>query len=231
MRRAATAVWMTLAFACSARAQWPYVNKKLTARQITIHKVVLLPALVSFDKVSAKGSEGGVPLGDEIARSFYAAVSNELGERGVEVLPNPLEAARDDAARYAIADLQARYDNVAVQVRKKPGRVEKGRFTLGDRVEKFEPGAAADALVFVRGSGRIMTATRKVVALATLNPVGVSGVFRGEVAVIGSRSGEVLAWVRFLRENNMTQKTDDRLAKSIHQALRDIPFPLAATKH
>jgi hypothetical protein len=87
-------------------------------------------------------------------------VAAELAQRGVEVLPDPLSNARDDAARYAVADLQARFDNVAVQVRKKPTHVDKGAFTLGDRVAKFEPGAPADVLVFLRASCRSRDAGR-----------------------------------------------------------------------
>ena len=213
-----------------ARADWPHVNKKLTSKQITIRKVVLLPAQVSFNRIGTRGSEGGIPEGDRIAGSFYSAVSKELSSRGVEVLPNPLDQAKDDVAEYAIADLQGKYDNVAVQLRRKPGRVAEGRFTLGDRAAKFEPGAAADALVLIRGSGRIFTPGRKALALAVGGPLSVIEQFRGEVTFVDPKTGEVLMFVRFLLLRDMTAKTDERLAQTLRAVLHDVPLPVPPSK-
>jgi hypothetical protein len=85
-------------------------------------KAVVLPAVVDYHTVSLTGVKGGTEKIDPIANSLYAAVSKskELSLRGVEVFPNPLETAKTDAERYAIADLQARYDSVRLQLRKKP---------------------------------------------------------------------------------------------------------------
>jgi hypothetical protein len=224
-----SALWLTcalLACSCAARAQWPHVNKKLTSRQITIRKVVLLPAQVSLNRIGTRGSEGGIAESDRIAGSFYAAVSKELSSRGVEVLPNPLGQAVDDTAKYAVADLQTRYDSVAVQLRRKPGRAEKGRFTLGDQVAKFEPGGAADALVFIRGSGQIFTPGRKALAVVIGSPLSLIEQFHGEVTLADSKTGEVLAFVRFVLLRNMTAKTDERLAQTLRFTLHDVPLPL-----
>ena len=106
----------------------------------------------------------------------------------------------------------------------------KGGFTLGDRVAKFEPGSTADALAFIRGTGQTLTTGRKVVALATWNPFAVAGTIRGEVAFVDSKTGEVLAFIRFSRLGNMTKKTDERLADSLRQALHDLPLPLRPPK-
>jgi hypothetical protein len=230
------ALWLSLAAmvltACAhdVRAEWPHVNEKLTSREVTIRKAVLLPAQVSFNKVGARGSEGGIPEADQIGASLYSAVSKELSLRGIEVLPNPLEQAKDDAAKYAIADLQARYDNVAVQVRRKPGRVAKGRFTLSDRVAKFEPGAAADTLVFIRGAGLMFTPGRKAIALATWGWAGLVSQFRGEVAFVDAKTGEVLAFIRFSRSRDMTRKADERFRQGLREVLHDVPLPLPPPK-
>src|SRR5205807_1532161 len=114
-----------LCSACAplARAEWPHLNQKLTAKQVTIRNVVVLPAQVVFDKTGTRGSEGGISEAGQIAETFYAEFCKELGVRGVVVLPNPQAQAKDDTARYAVADVQAKYDNVAVQLRRKPGRV------------------------------------------------------------------------------------------------------------
>ncbi|HXB74821.1 MAG TPA: hypothetical protein VNY05_41705 [Candidatus Acidoferrales bacterium] len=226
----AATVW--IGCARDARAQFPHVNRKLTARGVTIHKAVLLPAQVTVNKIGVKGAEGGVPQAEQIGGSFYSAVSTELALRGIEVLPNPLEQAKDDAARYAIADLQARYDNVGVQVRRRPGSVEKGRFTLGDGVAKFEPGAAADILVFIRGTGHVLTSARKAIGLAEWNWIGMGRMsqFRGEVTFVDAKTGEVLALIRFARGRDMTVKSGERFSQSLREALHDVPLPLPPPK-
>ena len=226
MKSALSLTCALLACGCAAHAQWQHVNKKLTSRQIAIRKVVLLPAQVSLNRIGTRGAEGGIAEGDQIAASFYAAVSKELSSRGVKVLPNPLGQAADDTAKYAVADLQIRYDSVAVQLRRKPGRVEKGAFTLGDRVAKFEPGGAADALVFIRGYGQVFTPGRKALAVMIGSPLSFIEQFHGEVTLADSKTGEVLAFVRFVLLRNMTANTDPRLSRTLRLTLHDVPLPL-----
>jgi hypothetical protein len=233
MKRAlwfALAAFVWIACAPGARAEWPRVNGKLTAKTVAIRKAVILPAQVAFVKQGASGSEGMTAEAGQVGVSLYSAVSRELALRGVEILPNPFEQAKDDAAKYAIADLQARYDNVAVQVRKKPARVEKGQLTLGDRVTRFEPGAAADILVFIRGAGLMRTPARKAVSLAMRGFTGLMSQFRGEVVFVDGRTGEVLALIRFQRLCDMSQKSDERFARSVREAMHDVPLPLPAPK-
>lgn len=224
MKRAAwILVWCSLAW-----AEWPHINGELKDKHVAIRKVVVLPAQVEFDRVGTRGSEGGIPEANWIAAAFRAAVAKELAARGVEVEPNPLAEASDDSARYAVADLQTRFDNVVVQVRKKPGHVEKGRYTMGDGVAQFEPALGADAIVFLRGAGRILTPGRKAVAAATWG--GMWDTFHGELTFVNARTGEVLAFLRFSRARDMTQKTDERFAENVRYALRELPLPLPAPK-
>jgi hypothetical protein len=203
-----------------ARAEWPHINSKLRSGQGAIHKVVILPAQVDYKKIRFEGAEPRTEESDRIAGSLYSAVSKELSLRGVEVLPNPLEAARTDAERYVIADLETRYDTVGVQIRKRPGLVEQGQATLDDRVATFAPGAGSDTLVFIRGNG----ADR-------LPPVPVGRVpFRAEVAFVDSKTGEVLALVRFSSLTDVANKTDGRLASGFREALHDLPLPAPPPK-
>jgi hypothetical protein len=220
------ALWLSCAaLMCSisaryARAEWPRINAKLTAKQVRIHKAVVLPAQVDYRKIGLKGVEGGAGESDRIASSLYSVVSRELSLRGVEVLPNPLETAKADTERYAIADLQARYDTVGVQIRKKPQWVEHGQITLDDRVARFAPGFGSDALVFIRGHGQ------KRAPFGSLN----TGSFSAEVALVDARTGEVLAFIRFGILRDVTKKTDPRLTQALREALHDVPLPAPPPK-
>jgi len=55
-------------------------------------------------------------------------------------------AAATNEEKYAIANLQAKYDNIHVQLAKKPKRIDNGQLSLGDSVAAFEPARGADAL-------------------------------------------------------------------------------------
>jgi len=211
-------------------AAWPWLNPKVKAGQITIAKLVILPARVSFERTGAKGHEGGTQETDHIADAFYNAVSAELSRRGVHVASNTHDGADDDAARYAIADLQSRYDTIRVQLAKKPAGVEKGRYTLGDRVARFETGAEVDTLVFLRGQGYLPTPGRKAVAVATLNPFAAAPIFQGDLTFVDAKTGEVLVFLRFIRNRNMTEKTEDRFSETLRLALHDVPLPLPPGK-
>ncbi len=56
------------------------------------------------------------------------------------------------------------------------------------------------------------------------------GMFRGELALIDSRTGEVLSFVRFQRQQNMTEKAEERIAEGVRLALHDVPLPLPPPK-
>lgn len=217
-----------IAFSASsgrADADPPRVNAKLKQKLITIHAVVLLPPEVEFNKLGAKGFEGETPQAHQIKAILYSVIARELEVRGVHVLTTSLDQTEDDAAKYTLADLRNRYETIAVQVRKKPDGVKKGRFTLGDRVAAFEPGASSDALVFIRASGFSTTTTRKAIAFATLNIATMQPQFHGELAFVDAKTGELLVFTRFALYRDATEKTETRLANQVRGALHNVPFP------
>jgi hypothetical protein len=208
---------LLIAGAVSVSAEAPHVNVKLKGRSSTVRKALVLPALITFGKVGWNGDQS----------SF--ADSDEIASRGVEVLPNPMEAAPDDAARFAVVDLQSRYDNVAFQMHRSLGKVEKGGLTLGDRVATFGPGSNADVLVFLRGAGRVSSTARKAITLASKWMPETS--FRGEILLVDARIGEILFFVRFLHYANVARKTEQHFAESVHRVMHDIPLPLPPARN
>jgi hypothetical protein len=201
-------------------AQRPRINPELKAKQVTIHKVLVLPAQVAYKKIAFRGVEGGTEESDRIATSLYTAVTKELSVRGVDVQPNPLDAARTDKERYAIAGLQTRYDTVGVQLRKNPRWVEHGRITLDDRVARFGPATGLDAIVFVRGNG------------ANKTPFGTLSMmpFHAEVTFVDAKTGEVLAFVRFGIFQDVAKETEERLAHDLRDAMHEVPLPAPPPK-
>ena len=222
-----TLCFILLLFAAGAdlRAEWPHINSKLKKNGKPIATVVMFPALVSVSRRTLHGPESAADDSDKIASALFDAVVRELTARGVRVLPNPAITSADDAARYLLSDLQMRYDGVAAPIRKSLGDVDKGRFTLTDRVAAFPPGLEADALVFIRGRGKT----------GLLSPLSAFSDDRAylhcDVGLVDPRSGEVLAFLRFDRALVRLENAGNRLDYPIREALREVPFPIAAPKN
>jgi len=203
-----------------------HVHPRLQAGRLAIGKVVLLPPEIEFMRVGVKGPEGNSTESDQLARSLYSVLASELAARGVTVLPNPMASATSEA-KYAIANLQARYDSVRTQVSRKPTRVDDGHVTLGDGVATFEPAHGADALVLVRGAA---TQATKAKTAALLIGFGAVSSFQGDIGFVDARTGEVLVWTRINRLGDVSQDPADRLVNCTRNALRDVPLPAPAAR-
>jgi hypothetical protein len=223
LKKIASAVACCAIWSGSVEAQWPHINSKLAHGQAGIRKVVILPARLQLQKVGFHGPEGMEEDALKLAATLNGLVAAELSARGVEILPDPAEQPADDARKYATADLQAKYDNVCVQLRRKLSGVDAGRYTLGDRVLAFDGIRPADAVVFIRGKGKVLTPARR------MGFGGGSGMDL-EIGVVDAKSGEVLAFVRIVRWRDPTVKADERFAKSIREAMRELPLPKPARK-
>jgi hypothetical protein len=210
--------------ASSAAAAPPYVNAKWKKAKPAPARAIVLPAQVAISRVGVKGGEGLEQEAASIADKLYRAVSAELSARGVSVLPNPADLAKDDAARYRIADLQTRFDQVLTPVKRKPWLVVDGKYTMGDQVAAFQPGQA-DVLVFVRGSGYVQTSGRKASAAVLLNPFMAVSRFQGDVTLVDAASGEVVAFLRFGSFRDLSRRAEEQLQEKMHDLLRIAPLP------
>jgi hypothetical protein len=202
-----------------------HLNPKLTAGQTPIRKVIVLPPEIQFNRLGMKGLEGMSAESDQLAATLYSVLVNELTARGVEVFPNPMLTATTSEAKYRVADLQAKYDNIRVQLRKKPSRIEDGRLSMGDGVAAFEPANGTDAIVLVRGSGTQVTPAK---TAAVVIGFGAIPSFQGDIVFVDARTGVVLAWAPLSRLGDVTKQTSDRLERSTREALRRIPLPIPA---
>jgi len=207
---------------------WPHIHPKLKDRKVVLRTAIILPARIELVKVGVHGSESMHEASETLSATLYRLVSAELTARGVQLLPNPAEPAPPDAVKYAIADLQAKYDNVGVQVRRNLDGLEKGKYTLGDRVATFEPARTADAFVFIRAHGRnlskVFWATGPLFAT-------VGGAFQTDIGVVDAHSGEVLAFLRTVLFKDPTAKSEERFPPLIREALRDVPLPIPAPRN
>ena len=180
--------------ACSflnARAQ--YAHPDLKSGKIVLHKVLVLPPRATVTKSGMKGNETLIAESGMLEAALPVIVAQAVGQKGCSVLSNvfaPEALEKNQDLKFAVADMQDRFDALYKHMSEKPKDVRNGRFTLGDEVANFNPGAAADALVFVRAWGVVNTGGKKVLgAIAGVNETDYVVV---NVAIVDSQNGAVL---------------------------------------
>jgi hypothetical protein len=223
------AVFFLFLLPSTAAAQ--YENQDLKSGKKTITKIVIMPPAASLVKSGMKGQE---PLVEE-AKLFEGGLSVELAEilsgKGFTVTQGAaafISHEEDSNLKYALSNLQTRYDQVEVQLKKKPKDVRKGRFTLGDEVTNFAPGASADALVLVRANGVVPTAGMK--TFVVLSGIGYTRNYaRLGISVVDAQTGTILYFANPSITGNFVGKPES-MKNSIENSLKEFPVPLHAKK-
>jgi hypothetical protein len=190
----ARAGFIMLMMACSislARAQ--FAHPDLKSGKIVVRKVLILPPRASITKSGMKGNESLIAESQMVEAALPGIIAEAMQAKGCTVLDNvfaPEALEKNPDLKFAVADIQGRYDALHKHVSEKPKDVRNGRYTMGDEVTDFNPGAAADALVFVRASGVVNTGGKKVLgAIAGVNEADYIVV---NISIVDSQSGAVL---------------------------------------
>jgi hypothetical protein len=180
-----------------SQAGWAgdFVHPKLKSREAEIGSVLMLPPIAEMTQRGVKGTQALGKEAEEAIDLLASSVSAALINKGLQV-GNPFtpEALQDnDEIKYAVADVQKRFDQIAAQLYKKHKDVRKGRFSLGDSVAVLNPDGAADALIIIRADGIKMTKGK---SLMTGGLIGVARAGTAEVksrvALVDARNGDVL---------------------------------------
>ena len=215
-----TLILVCCLFAANAQAQ--YVNTKLSEKKITIRSAAILPAKVEITKESAKGSEMMVAESADISQKVMQAVDQALTEKKISVAKNTFEpAALDETRKYTLADIQTRYDALLPKLVDKSKDIKKARFTLGDEVMLLNVHKEADALVFIRGTGRVFTKGKTAFSWANIFSFDFPFA-QFTVGIVDARSGEVLAFTKPLSKSKVL-KNPKALNKMIQKSLKKLP--------
>jgi len=139
----------------------------------------------------------------------------------------------DDELNQSVRRVQQKFAGVAVQMNKKPKGVNKERYTLGDEVALLPCAARADSLVFVHGSGSLLTGGRKTFSILTS---GVASVITArsrvklQMAFVDSRTGLVTALIVVDSLGDQPVKDPDQAySKALAKELAELHFGKAAS--
>jgi hypothetical protein len=217
IRYSAMAVALVMLFFVSVQAS-DFVHPRLKSKEANIKSVVLLPPIVEESKRGVKGVEGMAKEADTAGTEMASGVSVALTNRGVSV-DNPFtdDALKgNDELKYALADVQKRFDEVAAQLFKHDKDVRKGRFTLGDSVAVLNTKGTADALVIVRSTGSQETKGKSFMTGGLLG-MALSGtpVFQSRVALVDAKNGDILFLGDYISRGLPHEKTYENSFKNI----------------
>jgi len=217
------AIFASLAAVPSVRAQLE--GPDLASGKKAVHTVLIIPAQVNIVKSGMKGNETLVAESRSIEQALSPLVGSVLAQIGCQVLPdmfNEEALEKNPDVKYALADLQSRFDKMGEQMSRKLKDVSKGRFTMGDDVANFSPGATADALVFIRGQGVISTGGKKAFGLVT-GVGGYSGVGI-DIALVDAQSGALLYYALSGTGGDFVNQPD-RMKKPIENSFKKFQNP------
>jgi len=220
-----------LLFILPRTAAAQYENQDLKSGKKVITNLVILPPAASLVKSGMKGQEPLVEEAKTLEGGLSAELTKILSDKGFKVTQSAAaidSLAENSDLKYALSNLQTRYDQVEVLLKKKPKDVRKGRFTLGDEVTNFTPGASADALVFVRANGVVPTAGMK--TFVVLSGIGYTRNYaRLGISVVDAQTGTILYFANPSISGNFIGKPDS-MKNSIENSLKEFQTPLHAKK-
>src|ERR1041385_1845157 len=219
MRRisiAALLVFLSTAFLSTP--VWAQVeHPDLQSGKTVVKNVVILPPNVRIVKNGVKAVEEMTQESRALELALAPLIAGGLNSRHCDVNDKVFSndaLEKDSDLKYAVADLQKKFDEMLPQLERKPKDIRKGRFTLGDDVAKLNPGGTADALVFARGHGQIVTGGK---AFLTAMAHTYTGSFANyEIAVVDARTGNILYFGTVLTptESITKDRTSPRLNSS-----------------
>jgi hypothetical protein len=216
----AAVVFAAAVIPLSARAQ--FLHPKVSKKETTIRNIVILPAKVNVVRDSMKGPEGMAAESEELSARVEKILAEVLANKKKVNTLALMAASAGEAetqTKYAVADIQTKFDDLLPKVMKKRSDVKKGRFTMGDEVLNLNLDKTADAIVFIRGEGKKLTGGKTAFNLLV---GGMPAYLRLQIGVIDARNGEVLVYTDPIFAGDPTTAVD-RLRSALEKGFKKLP--------
>jgi hypothetical protein len=184
------------AFALSLRITSAYTQRKVSSGKFPIHSACMMPPQGHLTRIGVKGAEGMTKESEAWAGSLEALVESRLKSDGLAIhsATDPLSTgASQDEIGLVVSQLQEKLGSLTPLINKKPGRIAKSAYTLGDQVGTLPCSENSDILVFVQGEGQVLTAGRSLMGLAVGGPAEGATVF---VTTADAKTGEIVGLIK-----------------------------------
>ena len=205
----------------SHQVKGQFLHPKIKSKEITIRRVVVLPAKVNVVRDSMKGPEGMAAESDELSKRVEAMVDEVLAKKKrIATISTAAPAGEDDAQqKYNIADFQTKFDELLPKIMTKRSDVKKGRFSMGDEVLNLNVDKGVDAVVFIRGAGKKLTSGKTAFRLLV---GGTPAYLMLQIGIVDARTGEVLLYTDPGLVGDPTTAVD-RLRKALEKGFKKLP--------
>lgn len=201
-----------------------FEHPDLKSGKAVVKNVVILPPNVKIVKNGVKAVEELTEESRAIENALPPLIIEALNKRHCEANDKAFSGEaleKDSDLKYAVADLQKKFDEMLPQLQRKGKDVRKGRFTMGDDVAKLNPGGTADALVFVRGFGQEVTGG-KAFLTAMAHTYAASGAIY-YIAVVDAHNGAVLYYGAANNGPGDPAKKPEGAKKSLEKFFKNFP--------
>jgi hypothetical protein len=200
-----------------------YAHPSLKSKEKTVRKLLLLPPRVQIQRQGMKGSEGMIKEAGDFGQAVSSLVAGQLAQEGCEVIFNQAvrePSTSDENTKFALTDIQNKYDRIEAVISRKPKDVRKGRFSIGDDVLAMNLAERGDALVFVRVNGIVLTKGRKIFGLLVPGTLPWSTVFIS-IALVDSKTGDVLYFSKIKAIGDFVGAPEQVLSKPVRKSFKN----------
>jgi len=215
---------------CIASPAWSAIATKTNSnpRSTPIWNICVLPADATLTRIGLKGGESLPKESEEWAERLDNTLKHAIEEAGGKVTGDVSvdQLQRDDEARQSVVRLKQKFASISVQLRKKPGGVEKGRYSLGDEVALVPCARQADSLAFVNAHGTASTGGRKAFNVLVSGAAGylmARARYDIWIALVDAKNGQVTAFVHEIATGGTTETDpDDTMRKALASGLKRV---------
>lgn len=221
----ATVVALMLAYCglLPARAQ----HRDLKSGKKQLHSIALMPIQVELNRMSMKGVEPMMAEAQQAELPLKLEIQAVLRDLGYELDMDFLSTegvVGDAEQRYAVDNLQKKFDAEMQVMRRKSKDVRKGRFSLGDEVARLAVREKTDALLFARVRGKVLTENKR--AFGAFVAGTTNDTVMMDFGLVDARTGLVLYFAKAKATADILSQPEE-IGACIAQAFIDLPQSLA----
>jgi hypothetical protein len=211
------------AFAQSLPNSSSWVQHKVSSGRFPIRSACMMPPQGHLVRIGVKGPESMTRESEAWAEALKVFVEAHLKSDGIAInsVTNPLSTgASADEIRSVISQIQEKFDAISPLIRKKPGRIGKSAYTLGDQAGMLPCSENSDILVFVQGAGQVLTDGRTTMTFLIGGPTEDAVVF---VTMADAKTGEIVGFIRMRPgSDGYLGRTEDAFGKGLDNGLETI---------
>jgi hypothetical protein len=201
-----------------------WAQRKITSGKFPIHSACMMPPQGQLTRIGMKGAEGMSKESEALAAALEGMVESHLKSDGIAISSaiNPFSSgASDGEIRTVISQIQQKFSSVLPLMRKKPGRVGKSAYTLGDQAGMLPCSENSEILVFVQGVGQVVTDGRASMTLLVGGPAEDAVLL---VTIADAKTGEIVGFIQVYPGDASLLDAEGAFGQKLYQQLADMNF-------